>query len=144
MRAAERALSGCSDECCEAVLLAVAELSQNLIKYASRQSQPYAGTISVDFDADRVRVRAKNSIESSEDSAHVADLIAKLSLPETVPKELYRVRLRELLETPTPARTRLGLLRLANEGGFRLSCKLGPAELEIIAERHCDGSRPPG
>jgi len=137
MRAAEPTVSGCSSECRKAVLLAIAELSQNLIKYAANQSDPHAGTISIAFDGNHVCIRARNNVECHEDIEQVTGVIAKLSLAQSLAGELYRARLKQLLETPGLARTRLGLLRLAHEGAFRLSCKLETTELEIVAERPC-------
>lgn len=133
-RFAEQLVGVCTPECREAVTLAVCELGENLIKY-SPGDEPYAGTIAVGIDADRVRVRAKNRVSSAEDAGTVAALVAKITRSDSA--ELYRARLAELLQNPALPRAQLGLLRMAFEGGFQLSCRFEGPELEIVAERAC-------
>jgi uncharacterized protein YciW len=50
-------------------------------------------------------------------------------------QQLYRARLKELFGAPNLARAQLGLLRMAYEGGVRLSCSYEGQILEIVAER---------
>ena len=136
-RFAERLAAVCTPECREAVTLAVCELGENLIKY-SASGDPHAGTIAVSIEHDRVRIRATNRVSSPEDAEAVAALVAKIAGSDSA--ELYRARLAELFQDPSLPRTQLGLLRMAFEGGFRLSCSLDGPELQIVAERACTGS----
>jgi hypothetical protein len=136
-RFAEHVVGVCTPECREAVTLAVCELGENLIKY-SAEGDPHAGTIAVSVDANRVRIRAKNRVSSPEDAEAVAALFAKIAGSDIA--ELYRARLAELFQNPSLPRTQLGLLRMAFEGGFRLSCSLEGPELSIVAERACTES----
>jgi hypothetical protein len=136
-RFAEHLVGVCTPECREAVTLAVCELGENLIKYGAGDA-PHAGTIAVSIDADRVRIRAKNLVSSPADAEAVAALVAKIECSDIA--ELYRARLAELFANPTLPRTQLGLLRMAFEGGFRLSCSCDGPELQIVAERACRGT----
>jgi hypothetical protein len=137
-RFAEGAVSYCTPECREAVTLAVCELGENLIKYSSRADALSAGTIGVSVEGDRVRVRAVNRVHSPEDAEAVSEIVNKITASDIT--ELYRARLQELFSNPSLPRTQLGLLRMAFEGGFRLSCSFEAPQLQIIAERACTGA----
>ena len=137
-RFAELAVSYCTPECREAVTLAVCELGENLIKYSAGGGESNAGTIGVSVENDRVRVRAVNRVTSLEDAQRVSEIVRKMTASDI--KELYRERLQELFANPSLPRAQLGLLRMAFEGGFRLTCVFDAPELQIIAERACTGA----
>lgn len=137
---AANAVHFCTPECQEAVTLAVCELGENLIKYGGEQGDAYAGTIGVAIEGDTVRVRATNRVTSPADVERVREIVAQLSGPDVEVREIYRARLQELFMNPDLPRAQLGLLRMAFEGGFRLSCSFSPPELHIIAERICAGT----
>jgi len=139
-RFAALAVSYCTPECREAVTLAVCELGENLIKYSSGGDELEAGTIGVSVEGDRVRVRATNRVTSLEDARRVSEIVAQISGSGATVRELYRARLQELFANPSLPRAQLGLLRMAFEGGFRLSCSFDQSQLQIIAERACAGS----
>ncbi len=136
-RFAERCLGNSDSQCREAVTMAVQEFAENLAKYGS--SGASAGTISLCVRPDRVRIRVNNLTCSRADAEQVEETIAEIAAAPCV-RELYRRRQRELLERPNLPRARLGLLRVAFEGGFRLSCVYVHPALEIVAEREgCRG-----
>jgi hypothetical protein len=132
-------VSYCSPECREAVSLAVCELGENVLKYGARGSDPRAGTIGVSVVADVIRIRAVNRVGSREDAERVQDLVQRMSKKGTDVRDLYRARLLELFSNPSLSRAQLGLMRTVFEGGFRLSCHLRGPEIEIVAERDCQG-----
>jgi hypothetical protein len=138
-RFAAVAVSYCTPECREAVTLAVCELGENLIKYSREDDELEAGTIGVSVEGDKVRVRATNRVDSQEDARRVSEIVAQIARSGAAVQELYRARLKELFEHPEHPRTELGLLRMAFEGGFRLSCSYDRSELQIVAERTCSG-----
>ncbi len=131
----------CNATCRDALAMATAELSENIVKYGSPHSDPRAGTISVSVEANVTRLCATNAIASAEDAQVVLDIIERLSRPGSDAAILYRVRMGELFDRPALPRTRLGLLRLAFEGGFHLSASFEAPLLQIVAERTCPGHR---
>ena len=137
-RFAAIAVSYCTPECREAVTLAVCELGENLIKYSKDGVE--AGTIGVSVQGDTVRVRATNNVTSQEDAHRVSEIVAQLSGSGAAVRDLYRARLQELFANPALPRAQLGLLRMAFEGGFHLSCSFDHSQLQIIAERACVGA----
>lgn len=140
-RFAEHAVSYCSPECREAVSLAVCELGENVVKYGARGMDAHAGTIGVGIEGDTIRIRATNRVGAPDDARKVAELVSRISQKGADVRDLYRNRLKELFTDPSTPRTQLGLLRTAFEGGFRLSCSVRGAELEITAERACDARK---
>lgn len=129
---AERAAADRDPACREAVVLAVQELAENLAKYGGSEETP--GRIVLLLSDDRVRIRIVNAACSRDDGERAQGMIAEINASSNV-RELYRLRQRELFENPELPRVRLGLLRVAFEGGFRLSCSYEPPRLEILAER---------
>jgi hypothetical protein len=137
LRFAELATTLCTPECREAVALAVCELGENLIKYGDPNAGAYAGTIGLSVEDARIVVRATNRVSSLEDAERVAELVRELGRSDSSVQDLYKARLQDLFSNPDEPRTQLGLLRMAFEGGFRLSCRFEAPELHIIAERTC-------
>jgi hypothetical protein len=135
-RFAELAVGSCHPACREATAMAVGELAENLVKYGAQDAEATAGTIAIRVERDQVRIRAQSAVMYHEDAQCVVDMIAKIGASPNV-SELYHARLRELFENPSLQRAQLGLLRVAFEGGFRLSCTYVAPSLEIAAERPC-------
>jgi hypothetical protein len=139
-RFAELTLSYCDPACREATSMAVGELAENLVKYSAGHAGTNAGTIAIQIQGDHVKIRAENNVLSHDDAQVVLETVAKIASSSNV-SELYRERLLELFKNPALPRAQLGLLRVAFEGGFRLSCKYAAPSLEISAERRCGASQ---
>jgi hypothetical protein len=137
MRFAELAVTFCDTACREAVVLAASELAENLAKYGTQHHDPRAGTISVSVAGNVARIRATNAVASPDDARSVLNIVRRISAQSSNVAELYRQRLRELFDRPETQRAQLGLLRLAFEGGLRVSASFDPPLLEIVAERAC-------
>jgi hypothetical protein len=135
-RFAELAVTTCDAECRQATALVVSEFAENLVKYGASETNTSAGTIGIAVESDTIRVRARNRVVSAEDARKAQETISTIAGSPSV-MDLYRKRLRELFENPTLPRAQLGLLRVAFEGGFKLSCTYRGPELEIVAERRC-------
>jgi hypothetical protein len=137
MRFAELAVSYCDAACREAMVLAASELAENLAKYGAQYQDARAATISVSVAGNVTRIRATNAVASSDDARRVLNIVDRISAQPSNVAELYRHRLRELFDKPETSRAQLGLLRLAFEGGLRVSASFDPPMLEIVAERAC-------
>jgi hypothetical protein len=139
-RFAELALTYCEPACREAASMAVSEFAENLVKYSSSKRGMKAGTIAISAEGGRVRIRARNDVGAQDDAQAVLATISKLAASGTA-KDLYRARLSELFSNPSLPRAQLGLLRIAFEGSFRLSCSYVAPVLEITAERPCGAAQ---
>lgn len=127
-----QALAESDPACREAAAMAVQEFAENLSKYGA--SDGTAGTIALLPKANGVRIRVNNFACARRDGERVKELISEINAAPDI-RELYCLRQRELFENPSLPRVRLGLLRVAFEGGFRLSCSYEHPLLEIVAER---------
>jgi hypothetical protein len=137
-RFAELAVAHCDSEGRSATAMAVSEFAENLIKYSQPVDGANAGTIGISVDPSVIRVRVTNTVVSAEDARRVQEIVSLVASATNV-KALYRNRLEELFQNPSLPRAQLGLLRVAFEGGFRLSCSFDPPLLEIVAERSRGG-----
>lgn len=129
---AERLMAQCSPACREAVTMAVQEFAENLAKYGAWDTP--AGTIALRLTGDAVRIRVRNFVRTAEDGEQARQMIEEINAAADV-RVLYSLRQSELRDDPTLPRGRLGLLRIALEGGFRLSCCYEHPILEIVAVR---------
>lgn len=137
---AELAVARCDSEGRRATVMAVSEFAENLLKYSADIASSNAGTIALSIHPGVIRIRVTNKVVTSEDARHVQETIASLAASADT-TSLYRTRLEKLLQDPLLPRARLGLLRMAAEGAFRLSCSFDSPLLEIIAERSRGGAR---
>lgn len=133
-RFAALAVGHCDAACQQATSLVVSELAENMVKYSARSEDHRAGTIAIGVQNDVVCIRTTNHVESEADGRHVVQALSRIASAPDV-KELYRRRLQELFGDPALPRAQLGLIRVAFEGGFRLSCSFEANVLEIVAER---------
>lgn len=133
---ARLAVTYCSAACQEAVAMVVTELAENIVKYGAKGQGPFAGTVAISVEGNVLRIEASNEVSPSE-ATDATRAIAQIAEAPDV-KTLYRSRLEELFRNPGLARAQLGLLRVAYEGGFRLSAKYQSPTLVVIAERSCE------
>jgi hypothetical protein len=129
----------CHATCREAVAMAAWELGGNVVKYGLEDAEGGAGTITVALLPNIVTIRTLNLVEPGPNVGEAAGAIARLAKGSSV-TELYRRRLHELFENADHTRACLGLLRVAFEGGFQLSCHEEGRYLEIAAHRCCQKS----
>ncbi len=140
MRFANLATSYLDASCREAVVLAVAELTENAVKYGSLHNGAGSATLGIASHDGAIRVRLRNSVHSRDDARSVMETVSRIAASTNV-NELYRQRLAELFANPSLPRAQLGLLRIAFEGRFRLSCDYHDPYVELVAERTCDKSK---
>jgi hypothetical protein len=133
---AEVALGSYGPTCKEAAVMAVWELTENVLKYGKPDTDAIVGTIGIGAAGETIRISARSMAASFQNARSAMETISKIAASPNV-SQLYRTRLRELFDHPEQAETRLGLLRVAFEGRFRLSCAYNPPYFEIIAERAC-------
>ncbi|HEY4105952.1 MAG TPA: DUF6272 family protein [Polyangiaceae bacterium] len=135
-RLAELAVTCCDAQCRQAASMAAWELAENLLKYGATDPTKSAGTIAVSVENNTIRVRTTNTVHSPKDARHVQETVSRIATSPSA-RDLYRERLLELFGDPSQQRAQLGLLRIAFEGSFTLSCSFEAPLLEIVAERAC-------
>ena len=130
----------CHEACREAVTMAAWELAENVTKYGLDEGRGTVGRVTIALSSAVAMIRTSNgsNAEGSPDEAIAA--IHRIAATDSL-AELYRQRLRELFEDSDHAHTRLGLLRVTYEAGFRLTQRYEASVLEISAHRRCPKSR---
>jgi hypothetical protein len=126
-------LVSCSTALRSAAMMTASELLENAIKYG--ESVPQAEWISFSLQAseDRIRIQVVNG---STNRAGVDVLLARVEELASVSDKsaLYLNRLQELISNPEES-GRLGLYRIAFEGGFDLSCEYAEGVVKVTAVR---------
>ena len=128
----------CHTACREAAIMASWELAENVVKYGLVEGGHVTGTITISLWPGRTLIRTQNKAHWAGGAEEVITTITRVSTATSV-RELYIQRMQQLLTDEGQAHTRLGLLRVAYEGGFQLSYRHDAPLLEIAAERHCLG-----
>ena len=127
----------CHASCREASIMASWELAENVVKYGLAGADGIAGTVTIGLWPNKTVIRTENMAQWAGGSHEVVSTIMRLSSATNV-RELYIQRLQQLVTGEGVAHTRLGLLRVAYEGGFRLSYRHDAPRLQVAAERSCD------
>jgi hypothetical protein len=136
----EAALAWCDAAVREAASMVVAELAENIVKYTADDG-PIGGTISLSFVDGVLFIRATNRAASEEDVACAARVIEELASSDNATRP-YCSRMAALFRNEDLPRARLGLLRAAVEGGFRLSCTYERPTFTIVAQRPYEAAGP--
>lgn len=123
-----------NQEISEATEMCATELIENAIKYGA--GSPLEGCIDFTLKVERktVEIVVKNSIKRFLDVENV-DRLVKLIRRTGDPERLYIERLNELMESPLPGLSQLGLLRISYEGGFCLDYSFKEGILTVEATR---------
>jgi hypothetical protein len=128
------ALARASADVRDAAVMVASELAENAIKYGEALADDECGYVTLSVGPQLISIRSLNGVSSMERVRDVVQRIDTIAKAESA-EALYVARLREMLETPSDSASHLGLLRIAYEGGFRLSCAYEAPVLTIIAER---------
>lgn len=124
-----------SDDFCHTVSMVAGELIENAIKFGDWQSDEGCFRLHVRGDGDDLDVEVSNPYAAGSDAPDlVKAIIVKLNGYPSA-KEAYTARLHELAAMPLGAgESRLGLLRIAYEGGCSLHASIHPGNvLRVVA-----------
>jgi hypothetical protein len=119
-----------SDDFCHTISMVAGELIENAIKFGDWQTDDGCFRLHVRGDGDDLAVEVSNPYAAGSDApGRVQAIIAALDGYES-PKEAYTARLHELAKMPLGTReSRLGLLRIAYEGGCSLHASTDPGNV---------------
>jgi hypothetical protein len=128
----------------EEVAMVASELAENVVKYGEPVENAAAGSLQLVITENAVRVVSTNGVRSPERTRRLSETLKHIR--EQDPRTLYLARMKELMANPGQSESRLGLLRIAFEGQFRLTHSYAGDVLTITAERPLPGSTvaPPG
>jgi hypothetical protein len=118
----------------DAAVMVASELAENVIKYGEALDGDDGGYVSIVPGEDSITIKTVNGVSSPARAAAVMDRIAAIQASDDV-GALYASRMQQMLLNPSDVESQVGLLRIAYEGNFRLSCSYEARVLVIAAER---------
>lgn len=128
------ALAEIEQESRDLAVMAASELAENVVKYGEPVDGEDSGRVGITLDGRDLSITAVSGARDQERVAHVLAEVAAIGTASDV-QSLYVERLQRLLEHPSADSGGLGLLRIAFEGGFRLSATHEQGLLTITARR---------
>lgn len=116
-----------------AAVMTASELVENAIKYGEPVPEAPTASVVLDRTDDLLRITVRNGVANRET---VADLMLHIDRVTAAPDKtvLYFERLRELM-TAGGGSSKLGIYRIACEGGFDLRCDLEDRVVTVTASR---------
>jgi hypothetical protein len=117
----------------EAAVMAASELAENSVKYGEPIQSEDCAYISYSVRPTAIVIRTMNGVTTPKRVEQVASCIDAINASDD-PGALYAQRLTEMLASPSDD-SRLGLLRIAYEGSFRLAYSYEPPVLTVTATR---------
>ena len=117
----------------DSIEMAAWELLENGVKYHVRHDLKANLEFEVEV-RDRIRIVMANQVATAGDTAEVTEIIHRINRSPDI-QTLYVKRLGEIMDHRVRGQSKLGLLKVACEGGFSLSYRMQADRLQIIAEK---------
>ncbi len=127
------ALADASADLRDATGMAISELLENAMKYGESVPGMAGASYTLAVSDDVIRIEVKNGVGATETLDQLRARIDAMAAAEDK-EALYVERLQEILENPAVG-GRLGLFRIACEGGFDLACTFEAPVVTVIATR---------
>lgn len=127
--------AGVSPELRSAAGMVALELAENVLKHGDDTG---CGLVTLSLQAGEIVISTQNRVDSSYQARAVRERIERIKTQGA--RELYVARMLQMMEEPNGIDSGLGLLRIAYEGSFQLSCELLGNQLRICARRNIDDS----
>lgn len=122
-----------SEDVRNAATMAALELAENVLKHGAEGG---SGLVTMTVEKGEILISTQNRVKSARTAASVAERIKRIG--EKDARELYITRMLEIMQGPNASESGLGLLRIAYEGSFRLSCEVVGDRVHIQARRKID------
>lgn len=127
------ALADASPDLRDATGMTISELLENAMKYGESVPGMAGASYSLAVGDELIRIEVKNGVGATETLEQLRTRIDAMAQAEDK-EALYIERLQEILENPA-AGGRLGLFRIACEGGFDLAFEYDEPIVTVIATR---------
>jgi hypothetical protein len=119
-----------TEEVRNAATMTALELAENVLKHGASVGP---GLVSMKEEGGEIVISTQNRVNSLLTAQAVRRRIEQIA--EKGARELYVARMLEIMDQPNARESGLGLLRIAYEGSFRLSCEVLGDRLHIQARR---------
>ncbi len=127
-------LKGWDNSVIEAISMCITELTENAIKYGSNSKEQKTITIKMEVENGFVILKVSNYVTNDKHLNTFFQIIEKIKQVDN-PEQLYINRLLELRDNPQKGISKLGLYRIAFEGGLSIGYTLENNILTVIARR---------
>jgi len=133
IKVVDEMFSDLSPDTLDAIRMAAGELSENVVKFADR-SDGVSGKVVISRTERTVEIRTANALRDPERATALLERLR--SIEEGGDLEAQFVgRITEIIDKPDQQSTALGLIRVAYEGLFKLSCTYADATMTVVAAR---------
>jgi hypothetical protein len=120
-------------ETVDAVRMTAGELAENVIKYGE-PVDGVTGHISISRTNDAVEIRTVNRMSDSTETADLFERLRRIGEADDL-RAQFVDRMTQIIDEPNQHSTALGLLRIAYEGLFKLSCSYANEMMTVVATR---------
>ena len=117
----------------DAIRMAAGELAENVVKFGE-QIDGVTGQVVISRTADEVEIRTANRLSDTSRAEALSERLRRIGAMSDVGAQFVD-RVAAIMEGPEEQSTALGLLRIAYEGLFRLSCTYADATMTVVAAR---------
>lgn len=128
--AIEEHFAGAPAELRHGAILTARELAENVIEHSD---EPASAAVTMTIEDGHIVISTLNRVKSPKHAHAVRERIQQIAGSEA--RDLYITRMLEIMQNPRAHEVGMGLLRIAYEGGFQLSCELLGERLHIQARR---------
>ena len=137
--AIEEYLADADDDLRVAATMAGLELAENILKHGGGARHDL-GWVRLAKREGRVVITAQNRLQSRMQADAIQKRLARISREGA--RSSYMARMSEVLADPETEESGLGLLRIAYEGGFELSCDVVGEHVHLSATRRVGNEIP--
>lgn len=129
----ESRLPGFRKRMVDACIMAVSELLENAIKYGHSKQEKTGVELRFRIEKGNVNIAVSNPVKSEADYLELDRHIEQIRQAADL-QNLFVARMQSFIEDESrETKSRLGLIRIANEGGFELDCRLEDGVLTVTA-----------
>lgn len=117
----------------DAIRMATGELAENVVKFGE-QVGGVTGQVTISRTAEEVEIRTANRVTDTNRAHAFSERLRKIEENGDLQTQ-FADRIAAIVDGPEDQSTALGLLRIAYEGLFKLSCTYADRTMTVVAAR---------
>jgi hypothetical protein len=117
----------------DAIRMAAGELAENVVKFGE-QVAGVTGRVVISRTDEAVEIRTANRLSDTKRANALSERLRRIGETGDLESQ-FAARMTEIIDGPAEQSTALGLLRIAYEGLFTLSCNYSNATMTVVAAR---------
>jgi len=133
VRAVDEMFADVEPNTLDAIRMAAGELAENVIKFGEHVDG-VTGHVVISRSDDGVEIRTASRLSDQRKAQELSDRLQRIGESGSL-EDQFVGRITEIMNQPEQQATALGLLRIAYEGSFRISCSYANATMTVVAAR---------